>query len=64
MRVAFVDSPYSRGPHGAKGVGELPMDTPAPAVIGAIAHATGVWLDEIPAIPERVLAALRRREPA
>jgi CO/xanthine dehydrogenase Mo-binding subunit len=54
MEVDIVEIPYSRGPHGAKGVGELPMDAPAPAVIAAIAHATGVRLDEIPATPERL----------
>jgi CO/xanthine dehydrogenase Mo-binding subunit len=61
IRVAFVDNPYSRGPRGAKGVGELPMDAPAPAVVAAIAHATGVWMDEIPVTPERMLAAMRSR---
>ena len=45
-------------PHGAKGVGELPMDVGAPAVIAAIADATGVWISELPASPERILAAL------
>jgi CO/xanthine dehydrogenase Mo-binding subunit len=36
----------------------MPMDVPAPAVIAAIAHATGRRLDEIPATPERLLRAL------
>ena len=62
IRVEFVDNPYSHGPRGAKGVGELPMDTPAPAVVAAIAHATGVRVDEIPVLPERLLAALRQRD--
>jgi CO/xanthine dehydrogenase Mo-binding subunit len=57
IRVEFLDDPYPQGPRGAKGVGELPMDVPAPAVIAAIAHATGVRVDEIPALPERLLAA-------
>src|SRR5262245_23950281 len=61
IRVAFVDNPYSRGPRGAKGVGELPMDVPAPAVVAAIAQATGVWMDEIPVTPERMLKAMRTR---
>jgi len=58
MHVAIVETPFSGGPFGAKGVGELPMDVPAPAVIAAIAHATGRRLDVIPATPERVLRAL------
>ncbi|MBI1795426.1 MAG: xanthine dehydrogenase family protein [Candidatus Eisenbacteria bacterium] len=62
IHVEFVDDPYTYGPRGAKGVGELPMDTPAPAVVAAIAHATGVRADEIPVTPERLLAALAARE--
>ena len=58
LDVEIVEIPYSRGPFGAKGVGELPMDAPAPAVIAAIAHATGVRVDEIPVTPERLLRAL------
>jgi CO/xanthine dehydrogenase Mo-binding subunit len=54
----LVEKPYSGSPHGAKGVGELPMDLGAPAVIDAIHDATGAWIDELPATPERVLAAL------
>ncbi len=57
--VEIVEVPYSRGPFGAKGVGELPMDAPAPAVVAAIAHATGVRVNEIPVTPERLLRALR-----
>ena len=62
MDVEIVEVPYSRGPFGAKGVGELPMDVPAPAVIDAIAHATGRRLDVIPATPERVLRALAAKD--
>jgi len=57
-----VENPYSKGPFGAKGVGELPMDGPAPAVVSAVHHATGVWLDEIPVSPERLLARLAEGE--
>lgn len=61
MRTILIENPYSRGPFGAKGIGELPMDGPAPAIIAAIHDATGVWLDEIPATPEKVLAACASR---
>jgi CO/xanthine dehydrogenase Mo-binding subunit len=57
IRTILVENPYSGGPFGAKGIGELPMDGPAPAIIAAIHDATGVWLDEVPATPEKVLAA-------
>ena len=59
IEVAIVEIPYSHGPHGAKGVGELPMDAPAPAVVNAIAHATGARMSEIPVLPERLIRALR-----
>jgi CO/xanthine dehydrogenase Mo-binding subunit len=64
IEVAFVDNPYSHGPRGAKGVGELPMDAPAPAVVAAIAQATGVRVDEIPVTPERLLKAMRNGDGA
>jgi len=61
IRTILVENPYSRGPFGAKGIGELPMDGPAPAILAAIHDATGVWLDEVPATPEKVLAACASR---
>ena len=54
----LVEYPYSGAPHGAKGVGELPMDVPAAAVVAAIHDATGVWIHDLPATPERIMAAL------
>jgi len=61
IRTILVENPYSGGPFGAKGIGELPMDGPAPAIIAAIHDATGAWLDEVPATPEKVLAACASR---
>ncbi|HEX8939039.1 MAG TPA: xanthine dehydrogenase family protein molybdopterin-binding subunit [Candidatus Limnocylindrales bacterium] len=58
IETHFVEEPFGDAPHGAKGLGELPMDLAAPAVVAAIHDATGVWVDELPATPERVLAAL------
>jgi CO/xanthine dehydrogenase Mo-binding subunit len=54
----LVEAPFSGVPHGAKGVGELPMDVGAPAVVAAIHDATGIWIHELPASPERILAGL------
>ena len=54
----LVERPFSGSPHGAKGVGELPMDVGAPAVVAAIHDATGVWINDLPASPERILAAM------
>ncbi len=58
MTTILVEAPFSGAPHGAKGVGELPMDVGAPAVIAAIHDAVGVWVTELPATPERILAAI------
>ncbi len=54
----LVEAPFGGAPHGAKGVGELPMDVGAPAVVAAIHDATGAWVYDLPASPERILAAL------
>jgi len=52
MKSIIVEKPFSHGPKGAKGVGELPMNGGAPAVINAIYHATGIRICELPATPE------------
>ncbi|HET9680611.1 MAG TPA: hypothetical protein VFP19_01135, partial [Candidatus Limnocylindrales bacterium] len=58
IHTILVEAPFGAVPHGAKGVGELPMDVGAPAVVAAIHDAVGVWITELPATPERILAAL------
>ncbi|HET9436229.1 MAG TPA: xanthine dehydrogenase family protein molybdopterin-binding subunit [Candidatus Limnocylindrales bacterium] len=58
MTTILVEAPFSGAPHGAKGVGELPMDVGAPAIVAAIHDAVGAWITELPATPERILAAL------
>ena len=60
MTVEILENPYKHGPFGAKGVGEMPIDGPAPAVINALRHA-GVVVSEIPATPERIMNATKRR---
>ncbi len=52
IRVLFEENPYERGPAGAKGIGELPLDGTAPAIANAIAHATGVNITGVPVTPE------------
>ena len=49
--VVMLENPYPGGPFGAKGLGELPMDGPAPAVVNALRHC-GFDVREIPATPE------------
>jgi CO/xanthine dehydrogenase Mo-binding subunit len=59
MDVVVLENPYPYGPFGAKGVGEMPIDGPAPAVINALRHA-GFDLRQIPATPERLLECASR----
>ena len=58
IRVHFEERPYEHGPGGAKGIGELPMDGPAPAIVNAVENATGVSFKEIPLMPEDLMAEL------
>jgi CO/xanthine dehydrogenase Mo-binding subunit len=52
IRVFFEENTYERGPAGAKGIGELPLDGTAPAIANAIAHATGANITRVPVTPE------------
>jgi CO/xanthine dehydrogenase Mo-binding subunit len=56
MEVLVLENPTGYGPFGAKGVGEMPIDGPAPALVNAIRHA-GLDVRDIPAIPERIMEA-------
>jgi CO/xanthine dehydrogenase Mo-binding subunit len=60
IRVYFEEIPYEYGPLGAKGIGELPIDGPAPAILNAIENATGLPVNEIPLMPEMLMLALER----
>ncbi|HEY4954747.1 MAG TPA: xanthine dehydrogenase family protein molybdopterin-binding subunit [Gemmatimonadaceae bacterium] len=53
LDVVMMENPYPGGPFGAKGLGELPMDGPAPAVVNALRH-LGLDVREIPATPELI----------
>jgi CO/xanthine dehydrogenase Mo-binding subunit len=55
IRVYFEENPYAYGPGGAKGIGELPMDGAAPAILNAIENATGISFNRIPLMPERLM---------
>jgi CO/xanthine dehydrogenase Mo-binding subunit/aerobic-type carbon monoxide dehydrogenase small subunit (CoxS/CutS family) len=61
IECIIVENPHEEGPYGAKGMSELPVSMAAPAVVSALHQALGVWLTRIPAIPERILAALAAR---
>jgi CO/xanthine dehydrogenase Mo-binding subunit len=58
IRVYFEENPYAYGPGGAKGIGELPMDGAAPAILNAIENATGVSFDHVPLMPEDLVESV------
>ncbi|CAN5667595.1 xanthine dehydrogenase family protein molybdopterin-binding subunit [soil metagenome] len=58
IRVYFEENPYAYGPAGAKGIGELPMDGAAPAILSAIENATGVSISHVPLMPESLMEEL------
>jgi aldehyde oxidoreductase len=57
--IILVEDREPLGPYGAKGIGEPALIPTAPAILGAIRHATGVTLRKVPALPHRVHAALK-----
>jgi CO/xanthine dehydrogenase Mo-binding subunit len=56
--VVILENPYAHGPFGAKGVGEMPIDGPAPAAVNAL-RSLGLDVRDIPATPERIMRAPR-----
>lgn len=58
IHVHFEEIPFRHGAYGAKGIGELPHDGPAPAILNAIKDATGVSFPAIPLLPENLFERL------
>ena len=58
LRVFFEEMGNVHGAYGAKGIGELPMDGPAPAIVNAIEDALGTRFDSIPLLPEDIFEAV------
>jgi CO/xanthine dehydrogenase Mo-binding subunit len=63
IHVYFEEIPFQYGGFGAKGIGELPHDGPAPAILNAIRDATGVAFNAIPLLPEDLYAGLAAAQP-
>jgi aldehyde oxidoreductase len=59
ITVKLIEDPDPEGPFGAKGVGEPALIATAPAILGAIRHATGVTIRRVPVLPHRLWEALR-----
>jgi CO/xanthine dehydrogenase Mo-binding subunit len=60
VQSVLVEVPDPRGPWGVRGMAEMPLIPYAPAVVAALHDATGVWFNEIPLTPSKVVAELRR----
>jgi CO/xanthine dehydrogenase Mo-binding subunit len=61
IRVYFEELGNEYGAFGAKGIGELPMDGPAPAIVNAIEDALGIPFDKLPLLPEDIFEAVAMR---
>lgn len=61
VEVYFLENPDPSGPFGAKSLGEPAFDTVAPAIINAIAHATGVRVRSLPATKDKILKLLKEK---
>ncbi len=64
IHVYFEQIPFRYGGFGAKGIGELPHDGPAPAILNAIRDAIGIGFNSIPLLPEDLYAGLVSNQPA
>lgn len=59
IKTILVENPHPYGPFGAKGMGELAISPTAPAIVNAVHDAVGVWIDELPVTPAKILAGLK-----
>jgi aldehyde oxidoreductase len=64
IKIHLIEDAEPTGPYGAKGVGEPALIATPPAILGAIRHATGVTVRQVPVLPHRLWAALRAKEGA
>jgi CO/xanthine dehydrogenase Mo-binding subunit len=58
LQSVLIENPDPHGAMGIRGMAEMPFLVVAPAVVAAIHNATGVWINELPVTPERLLDAL------
>ena len=62
IQVEFESSFEPTGPFGAKSIGEIVINTPAPALAHAIANATGIWFKELPITSEQIAMGVFEKE--
>jgi len=58
IKVIFAENPYAHGAQGSKGIGELPLDGTAPAILNAVEMATGARPTQIPLLPEVLMRVM------
>jgi len=61
VELMYLETPRPEGPFGAAGCGELALTSPHAAIINAIHDACSAWITRLPARPEKVLAALKKK---
>ncbi|AVO43970.1 molybdopterin-dependent oxidoreductase [Phreatobacter cathodiphilus] len=64
ITIHLVEDTEPEGPYGAKGVGEPALVATAPAILGAIRHAVGVRMTEVPVLPHKLWAAMQGQREA
>lgn len=62
LRVEFENSYEETGPYGAKSIGEIVINTPSPALAHAVYNATGVYINELPITPEKIVMGMLENE--
>ncbi len=60
IEIIYQETPRPYGPYGASGAGEMPLSAPHAAIVNAIYNACGARITKLPALPEKVLAALKK----
>jgi CO/xanthine dehydrogenase Mo-binding subunit len=61
IESVVLEVPSANGPYGVKGLGEMTANSPIPAIVNAIYHATGVRIDDLPVTPEKILRGLEAK---
>jgi aldehyde oxidoreductase len=60
FQIEYVEEPRPSGPYGSSGVGEIPLCASAPAVLNAVYNACGARVTQVPALPEKIKAAMKK----
>ncbi|AQR93437.1 molybdopterin-dependent aldehyde oxidoreductase [Clostridium saccharoperbutylacetonicum] len=60
ITLLYLETPRPLGPYGASGAGEMPLSAPHAAIVNAIYDACGVRITHLPALPEKILAGLKK----